>query len=201
MRKPRAILLKTVRELRDGGDNYRPCDDPSLTEEYLRAARLLHEYNAICFADMEARRAVLARLLGSMGENCRILSPFHCDFGYNLHVGDNFFANTGLVVLDTARVTIGNDVLIGPQVGIYAASHPLEPDVRAEGYEYAWPITIGDGAWIGGHASILPGVNIGRGSVVGAGSVVVHDVPDGCVVAGNPARIIRWIADTENQEI
>lgn len=186
-------LNNNVRELREAGENYRPADDPTLTEDYLRAARLLHEYGRLCFADTEARQSVLARLLGSMGKNCRILSPFHCDFGYNLHVGDNFFANAGLVVLDTARVSIGNDVLIGPQVGIYAASHPLDPAMRAEGYEFARPITIGDGAWIGGHASILPGVTIGRGSVVGAGSVVTHDVPDGCVVAGNPARIIRRI--------
>ena len=128
-----------------------------------------------------------------MQDDCRILSPFHCDFGYNIHIGRRFFANTGLVILDTASVEIGDDVLIGPQVGLYAAYHPVDVERRAAGLEAAAPIRICDKVWIGGHVSVLPGVTIGEGSVIGAGSVVTHDIPPRKVAYGNPCRVVRDI--------
>lgn len=189
--------INEIRRIRAAGEWYRPDGSAELTAEYMRAADLVARFNSISFTQMAERRAILSDLLGTMGENCRILSPFHCDFGYNIHVGDNFFANTGLVILDEADVRIGNNVLIAPQVGIYTAYHPFDYDMRIAGYEAAKPITIGDGVWIGGHASILPGVTIGKGSVIGAGSVVNRDITEGVVAAGNPCRIIRKLSEQE----
>lgn len=181
----------TVKEMRERGMFYAPADSEELHREYKHSAELVFRYNNTCFSDTVAREEILRSLLGEMGDNCRILSPFHCDFGYNIHIGRNLFANAGLVVLDTARIDIGDDVLIGPQTGIYAAYHPTDPEERRKGLEASRPIVIEDGVWIGGHVSILPGVRIGKGSVIGAGSVVTRDIPAGKVAAGNPCRVIR----------
>lgn len=183
----------TTKEMRDAGMLYNPSEAPDLRSEYLRAADLLFRYNSTPFSDTAARTALLRELLGSMQDDCRILSPFHCDFGYNIHIGRRFFANTGLVILDTASVEIGDDVLIGPQVGLYAAYHPVDVERRAAGLEASAPIRICDKVWIGGHVSVLPGVTIGEGSVIGAGSVVTHDIPPRKVAYGNPCRVVRDI--------
>lgn len=187
--------MNEAKRLRAAGGMYRPDADAELMAEYLRASDMVFRLNSLPFADKAAREEILARLLGSMGANCRILPPFHCDFGYNIHMGDNFFANAGLVVLDEAEVRIGSDVLIAPQVGIYTAAHPFDLEKRKEGYETARPVVIGDGVWIGGHASLLPGITIGDGSVIGAGSVVNRDIPAGVVAVGNPCRVVRKLAD------
>lgn len=183
----------TTKEMRDAGMLYNPSEAPDLRSEYLRAADLLFRYNSTPFSDTAARTALLRELLGSMQDDCRILSPFHCDFGYNIHIGRRFFANTGLVILDTASVEIGDDVLIGPQVGLYAAYHPVDVERRAAGLEASASIRICDKVWIGGHVSVLPGVTIGEGSVIGAGSVVTHDIPPRKVAYGNPCRVVRDI--------
>ena len=183
----------TIKEKRAAGEYYAPSESAELREEYLRSSDLLFRYNNIPFSDTAARTALLRELLGSMQDDCRILSPFHCDFGYNIHIGRRFFANAGLVVLDTASVEIGDDVLIGPQVGLYAAYHPVDVERRAAGLEAAAPIRICDKVWIGGHVSVLPGVTIGEGSVIGAGSVVTHDIPPRKVAYGNPCRVVRDI--------
>lgn len=183
----------TIKEKRAAGEYYAPSESAELREEYLRAADLLFRYNSTPFSDTAARTALLRELLGSMQDDCRILSPFHCDFGYNIHIGRRFFANTGLVILDTASVEIGDDVLIGPQVGLYAAYHPVDVERRAAGLEASAPIRICDKVWIGGHVSVLPGVTIGEGSVIGAGSVVTHDIPPRKVAYGNPCRVVRDI--------
>lgn len=166
------------------------ASDPTLTAERAHAARVTAEFNASTAAD---RSQILKALLGSSGVRFYVEPPFRCDYGYNIHVGDGFYANYDCIILDVCRVTIGKNCLLGPRVSIYTATHPLEPEVRASGLEYGKPVTIGDNVWIGGSAVINPGVTIGDNAVVGSGAVVVKDVPPNVVVAGNPARIIRRV--------
>ena len=136
---------------------------------------------------------LLKRLLGKTGENLIIEPPFACDYGYNIEVGENFYANVNLVILDGAKVRIGDNAFIAPNVGIYTAGHPLDASDRNKGLEYAYPITIGDNVWIGAGAIILPGVTIGDNVVIGAGSVVTKDIPACSLAVGNPCRVIRKI--------
>ena len=139
----------------------------------------------------ERRRELIERLFGSVGENACIVSPFNCDYGFNIHVGDHFYANYGCVILDEAEVRIGQHALLGPQVGIYTAVHPFDPVERAHGTETARPVSIGNHCWIGGHATILPGVTLGNNVIVGAGAVVTRSFGDNLVIAGNPAKVVR----------
>jgi maltose O-acetyltransferase len=180
------------------GELYRSAD-PELVEDVQRAQRLLRKYNAIPFGDTGAAMALLRRLLGSVGDGTVIRPFFACDYGYNIRLGINAFINFNCVFLDCAPIEIGDNLQMGPAVQMYTAAHPLEADVRRSGLEYARPIRIGHDVWIGGGAIILPGVTIEDGSVVGAGSVVVHDVPPASVVVGNPARIIRSLESREGR--
>ena len=166
--------------------------DPEICRIKSRARALCDTLNNTTESEPEERLRLIRTLFGSCGEGIFIKPPFHCDFGYNLHVGKRFFANFEVVILDLAPVTIGDDCLIGPQCGLYTAVHPMDSSLRAQNYVKGEPITIGDRVWIGGHCTILPGVTIGSNAVIGAGSVVTHDVPDNAVVAGNPARILRY---------
>lgn len=161
-------------------------NDPELLEERARALALLRDFNAA--GDAAARAAILARLFGRGGAGATINPSFACDYGYNIAVGRNFFANYNCVFLDCAPIVIGDDVQIGPAVQIYTAQHPIDPATRRSGLETAHPVTIGDNVWIGGAAVICPGVAIGADAVIGAGSVVTRDVASGAVVGGNPAR-------------
>ena len=165
-------------ELYDAGD-------PELVAARARAQALLTRYNST------RDPAVLRELLGAVGADPVVEPPFHCDYGEHLSVGDRFYANAGCVVLDCAPVTIGDRVLFGPGVHVYAATHPLESELRRRRLEYAKPVSIGDDAWIGGAVVVLPGVTIGDRAVIGAGSVVTRDVPADTVAAGNPSRPIR----------
>ena len=133
----------------------------------------------------------------STGDNFCIEQPFHCDYGYNITLGEDFYSNYNLVILDDAPITIGSHVFIAPDCGIYAAGHPIDAAQRNEGLEYAKPVTIGDNVWIGGGVRILPGVSIGSNTVIGAGSVVTKDIPDGVLAAGNPCRVIRTLTPEE----
>lgn len=167
--------------------------DPEILADRDRAKEMLFDYNSLRPSQKEERGQLLKDLLGKAGKNPIVESPFACDYGYNIEVGDNFYANVYCVILDGAKVRIGDNVFIAPHVGIYTAGHPLDVEQRNCGLEYARPITIGNNVWIGAGVSILPGVTIGDNAVIGAGSVVNKDIPSGVLAAGNPCRVIRKI--------
>lgn len=151
----------------------------------------MESYNASSAADPKARRRILHELLGSLGEGTEVRAPFYCDYGYQIHIGTGTFVNVGLVALDVAVITIGNDVQIGPRVQLLTPTHPLEPGPRQEKWESALPVTIGDNVWLAGGVIVCPGVTIGVGTVVGAGSVVTRDLPANVLAVGSPARVLR----------
>lgn len=184
--------MKTQRELMVSGEMYDPMDS-EIERLRNRSRDILARYNATSPAEQDTRTALMSEFLGGHGRNLYIEPPFRCDYGCNIRVGENFYCNFDCLFLDSAPITIGDRVMLGPGVHIYTPCHPLQKELRATGREYAKPVTIGNDVWIGGRAIICPGVTIGNGVVIGAGSVVTRDVPDNCVVAGNPARIIRTI--------
>ena len=173
--------------------------DEELTLEREKAKDLLFEFNNIRPSLRGERETIIHKLFGKVGKNCWIESPFNCDYGYNITVGDNFYTNTNCCILDCAKVTIGNNVWIGPNVGIYTPNHAFDSKERTDGYEKSLPIEIGDNVWIGGGVTIIGGVKIGQNSIIGAGSVVTKNIPAGVIVAGNPAKVIREI--TANDKI
>lgn len=183
-----------MRERMLAGELYQ-ADDPELATAAARARLLCEQFNAPLGAtgDPATRVAILGELLGAFGDGSQIRPPFLCDFGEHIRIGARSFANWGLVCLDVAPITIGDDVLMGPNVQLLAATHPVEPGPRRDGWEAGEPITIGDNVWLGGGVIVCPGVTIGDDTVVGAGSVVVRDLPAGVVAVGNPARVVRSI--------
>jgi maltose O-acetyltransferase len=181
---------RSQRERMLAGDLYL-ADDPQLAEDHRRAMRLMEEFNRSAAGDPQERRRILAELLGTFGEGSVIRPPLYCDYGYQLRVGARVFINVGLVALDVATITIGDDVQIGPNVQLLTPLHPVEAGLRREKWEAAKPITIGGNAWLGGGVIVLPGIAIGENTVVGAGAVVTTDLPASVVAVGNPARIIR----------
>lgn len=186
----------TERERMLCGQPYRAwLEDLPLARE--RARRLTWEYNHLPPERWGERAERLRELLGRTGERLTVEPDFHCDYGCNITVGEDFYANFNLVILDVAPVTIGDRVMIAPNVSIYTAGHPVHPASRASGYEYGRPVTIGDDVWIGGSAAILPGVTIGSGAVIAAGSVVTKDVPPMVIAAGNPCRVMRPITEED----
>lgn len=187
----------TEKEKAEAGLLYNANYDMELQKMMRDTRTRLFEYNNISPAEEGKRESFIKSLFGKCGSNPIVISPFYCDYGSNIEVGDNFFANTNLVILDGAKVKIGNNVFIAPHVGIYTAGHPLDVAQRNEGLEYAYPITIGDNVWIGAGVSILPGVTIGNDTVIGAGSLVNRDIPSGVVAAGNPCKVIRKITEED----
>lgn len=181
---------RTHRERMLAGEPYF-ADDPELVAAAKRARRLMTQYNATAADDRDTARAVLAELLGAIGEDSHIRAPLYVDYGTQIVVGDRVFANFGLTALDCAAITIGDDTQIGPHVQLLTPTHPIEPVARRSKVEAAAPITIGANVWIGGGAIVLAGVTIGDNSVIGAGAVVTRDVPANVVAVGNPARVIR----------
>jgi maltose O-acetyltransferase len=166
---------------------------PSLVAKLVETREKIYEFNHLRPMQLQEQRNILRDLLGSCGEEILINQPFRCDYGCNIHVGERFFANFNLTVLDEAPVTIGHDAFIGPNVSIYTACHSTDVAERNSRREWAKPVTIGDNVWVGGSVTILPGVTVGNGVTIGAGSVVTKDVPDNVVVAGNPAKIIKQL--------
>lgn len=172
---------------------YRSSDD-LLRNERKRARRLLKVFNDTLPDEIGKRVVMLRKLLGALGGQAEIEPPFYCDYGYNIRIGDNFYANFNCIILDCAQVTIGNNVFLGPNVQIYTATHPLAAEERNKGLEAAKPIIIEDSAWICGGVIINPGVTIGKGTTIGAGSVVTRDIPPDVFAAGNPCNVIRNLA-------
>ena len=188
----------TEREKAEAGYLYRPSDD--MVEHRFKIQDMCVEYNKLLPSQLEEREAFLKKMLGKVGKGANILPPFRCDYGYRIEIGENFFANYNFIVLDGNYVRIGDNVWIAPKVGIYAAGHPLDRDERVAGLEYAFPVTIGDNVWIGGGVNIVGGVTIGKDSVIGAGSVVTRDIPEGVVAVGNPCRVVRKITPEDREK-
>jgi maltose O-acetyltransferase len=173
------------------GELYMATDDPDLAADNARCERLLARFNATTVDDLDERQALLQALFGRVGEGTVIRPPLRCDYGIHTSIGARCFANFGLVILDTAPVSIGDDVQIASNVQLLAATHPLDPELRATGLELARPVSVGDGAWLGAGVIVCPGVSVGPGTVVGAGAVVARDLPPRVLAVGNPARVVR----------
>ena len=189
LRKTNVKPMKTEKEKMLAGELY-IATDPELTAERLHAKRIIHRYNNL-EPDNDQERQALLKSLVIVNGSATIEAPFRCDYGYNIEVGDGFFANYGCVMLDVCRITIGRNVLLGPGVHIYAATHPLDAHVRSTQQEYGKPVTIGSNVWVGGGTIICPGVTVGSNTTIGAGSVVTKDIPDNVLAAGNPCRVVR----------
>lgn len=173
--------------------------DDSDWAEMKRARRLTQALNTIDRTDFDGIRAIVYELFGKSDETTFLNPPFYCDYGSNIEVGKNCFINYNCTMLDNAKVTLGDNCLLAPNVSIYTAGHTLYPDSRAFGYEYGIPVTIGDNVWIGGNTVICPGVHIGSNVVIGAGSVVTKDIPDWSFAAGNPCTVIRKITEKDKK--
>ncbi|WP_062047146.1 sugar O-acetyltransferase [Bacillus sp. JCM 19034] len=184
--------MKTEKEKMLAGEMYKPSDS-QLLKEREEARRRVRIYNQTIETEIEKRTKLLKELLGTAGENIYMEPNIRFDYGYNTHVGENFFANFDCTILDVCEVRIGDNCMLAPRVQIYTATHPIHPTERNSGREYAKPITIGSNVWIGGGAVINPGVTIGDNVVVASGAVVTKDVPNHVVVGGNPAKIIKQI--------
>ncbi len=181
----------TEKEKMLAGELYSAVDEELLRE--LNAVKdIIHDYNLLRPTDSQAKLRMLKELLGHVADDQIIINqPFYCDYGKQISVGRRFFANFNFTVLDEAPVTIGDDCFIGPNVSIYTACHSTDPVERNSRREWALPVTIGNNVWIGGSVTILPGIKIGDNVTIGAGSVVVNDIPDGCIAVGNPCRVVR----------
>ena len=168
--------------------------DPQLLEELAETAETIHDYNVLRPSDRQRKLEMLKSLLGNIGDDEIIINqPFYCDYGKQICVGRRFFANFNFTVLDEARVTIGDDCFMGPNVSIYTACHSTDPTERYSRQEWAKPVSIGNNVWIGGSVTILPGVSIGDDVTIGAGSVVTKDIPCGTIAVGNPCKVIKTI--------
>ena len=182
----------TQREKMAAGLPYFP-GDPELEEARRRAKELCQRFNQVCLQDREEGRRLLEQLLGSMGREVQIEPMFWCDYGFHITAGEGLYVNHNCVILDCAQVTFGDHVLIGPNCGFYTAGHPMDAQTRNTGEEFAAPITVGSSVWFGGNVTVLPGVAIGDGAVIGAGSVVSRDIPAGVLAVGNPCRPVRTL--------
>lgn len=176
------------------GEGYFASDE-ILLKEREEVRKLTRIYNSTVETDYEERTRILKGLLGSTGKNVNIEPNLRCDYGYNIHVGENFYANFDCVFLDVCKIEIGDNVMFGPNVQVYTAYHPIDAPTRISGLEYGSPIKIGDNTWIGGGSIINPGVTIGDNVVIGAGSVVTKDIPENSVAVGNPCKVIKSIED------
>ena len=165
-------------------------------DKELRCARevckdICYEFNHLRPSQVNEQTDLIRKLLGKTGKSFTITAPFWCDYGFNIEIGENFYTNHNCVILDGAKVTFGDNVFIAPNCGFHTAGHPLDAEQRNQGLEYAYPITIGNNVWIGANVTVLPGVSIGSDTVIGAGSVVNHDIPSGVIAAGVPCRVIQ----------
>ena len=181
----------TEKEKREKGLLYNPNLDQEIVNELRSCKTLCHEYNLTDYTDSEKRKALIQKIINKVEGNFLIEQPFWCDFGYNIQIGKDFYANHNLVILDCAQVKFGNNVFIGPNCGFYTAGHPLNVKERNAGLEYAKPITVGDNVWFGGNVVVMPGVTIGDNTIIGAGSVVTKNIPSNVIAVGNPCKVMK----------
>lgn len=165
--------------------------DKVLVKERLYAKELCHKYNGLSPRKVNERNKIIKKLFSKTGVNFLLEPSFQCDYGYNIEIGENFYSNHNLVILDCAKIEFGDNVFIGPNCGFYTAEHPLDVQKRSSGLEDARPIKIGNNVWFGGNVTVLGGVTIGNNVVIGAGSVVTKSISDNVVVVGNPCRVIK----------
>lgn len=190
----------TEKEKAAAGYLYDANYDKDLLNERTRCKDLCYEFNSLKPSETEKQRELLNKIIGEGGEDAVITAPFWCDYGYNIKLGKCFYSNHNLIILDGAKVEIGDFVFIAPNCCISTAGHPIDAGQRNSGLEIALPVTIGDNVWIGANVCILPGVTIGDNVVIGAGSVVNKDIPSGVVAVGNPCRVLRRITDKDRQK-
>lgn len=173
--------------------------DTDLLQERMTAKELCYDFNHLRPSETEKQKKLMKRLLGKTKGAFCILAPFWCDYGYNIEIGENFFANHNTVILDGGKVVFGDNVFIAPNCGFYTAGHPIDTERRNQGLEYAYPITVGDNVWIGAGVQVMPGVTIGSNVVIGSGSIVVRNIPDNSVAIGNPCKVIREITEGDKR--
>lgn len=183
----------TEKEKMLAGMLYDADHDEELVQDRIRAKDLCYDFNQLRPSQLEEQKKIMKKLLGKTEETFQIIQPFWCDYGYNIEIGKNFFANHNLVILDCTKVKFGDNVMIAPNCGFYTAGHPLDAERRNQGLEYAYPITVGNDVWIGAGVHVMPGVTIGNNVVIGGGSVVVKDIPDNVIAVGNPAKVIKTL--------
>ena len=175
------------------------ASDPELSKERMLAQKTCFEINSLSPEFVEKRNQLLKNLLGSVKDNFYVEPPFHCDYGYNISIGEKFYSNYNLIILDCAKVSIGDNVMLAPNVSIFTAGHPIDTEMRNKEWEYAIPVKIGTNVWIGGNTVINPGISIGDNTVIGSGSVLTKDIPSNVIAAGNPCKVIRKITDEDRQ--
>lgn len=183
----------TEKEKMLAGMLYDADHDEELVQDRIRAKDLCYDFNQLRPTRVKEQKEVMKKLLGKTEGAFQIIQPFWCDYGYNIEIGKNFFANHNLVILDCTKVKFGDNVMIAPNCGFYAAGHPTDAGLRRQALEYAYPITVGNDVWIGAGVHVMPGVTIGNNVVIGGGSVVVKDIPDNVVAVGNPAKVIKTL--------
>ncbi|MGN1317803.1 MAG: sugar O-acetyltransferase [Lachnospirales bacterium] len=178
---------------------YDANDKEILQSERLKAKDLCYEFNMLAPSKIKEQKEIINKLFGKIKGDFYIVAPFWCDYGYNIEIGRNFFANHNTVILDCGKVTFGDNVLIGPHCGFHTAGHPIDYERRNKALEYAYPISVGDNVWIGAGVQVMPGVRIGSNVVIGGGSLVNKDIPDNSVAVGNPCKVIRKITEEDKK--
>lgn len=189
----------TEKEKAQVGQLYNPNHDKEIGREIIRCKNLCHQYNQLRPSQYQDKEELMRSILGKIEKSFFIISPFWCDYGYNIEIGDNFYANHNCVILDGAKVKFGSNVFVGPNCCFATAGHPLDVSQRNKGLEYAKPINVGNNVWIGAGVTVLAGVSIGDNTVIGAGSLVNKDIPADVVAVGNPCKVLRTI--TENDKL
>lgn len=190
--------MMSERERMLSGKMFTSVGDEELSQLSHKNRSHMQEFNRSKREEYYLRDKIMREVFGSVGDNSMVEQPILIDYGAHIHIGDNFYANYDCIFMDAAEIRIGNDVLIGPRVSLLTTSHPVGAKARRSGLEYALPITIEDDVWIGGNTTVLPGVRIGKASIIGAGSVVTGDIPSGVMAVGNPCRVLRRLTEDDN---